>query len=196
MKFALVNPRWTFDGSTYFGCKDPHFPLELLSAREMLRLAGQNVLLIDAMMDELTPSEVIERLDKFGEDFLVIPTAPSYLFWRCPQPELRVPRQWISALARRSKVIVIGPHGSVTPRATPGQNGCRRRSQRRAGRDTFAACDDTLGDDCWLRLAGCCYWSLSRDAGSWSCGYAGCTCAGLLRLSGRSTLASSPHFSW
>ena len=52
------------------------------------------------------------------EDFLVIPTAPSYLFWRCPQPELRVPRQWISALDRASKKVVIGPHGSVTPLAT------------------------------------------------------------------------------
>jgi len=28
MKFALVNPNWTFNGSIYFGCRDPHFPLE------------------------------------------------------------------------------------------------------------------------------------------------------------------------
>ena len=40
MKFALVNPRWSFEGSTYFGCPDPHFPLELLSAREFLRYAA------------------------------------------------------------------------------------------------------------------------------------------------------------
>ena len=52
MKFALVNPHWTFEGSTYFGCAEPHFPLELLSAREMLRAAGQEVLLIDAWMEE------------------------------------------------------------------------------------------------------------------------------------------------
>lgn len=118
MKFALVNPRWTFEGSTYFGCPDPHFPLELLSAREFLRYAGHDVLLIDALMEDLSPEQVAARLEHFGEDFLVIPTAPSYLFWRCPQPELRVPRQWISALRRRSKVVVIGPHGSATPLAT------------------------------------------------------------------------------
>jgi len=118
MKYALVNPQWTFEGSTYFGCKEPHFPLELLSAREMLRAAGQEVILIDALMENLNFAQVIERLDAFGEDFLVIPTAPSYLFWRCPQPELRVPRHWISALARRSRVVVIGPHGSVTPHTT------------------------------------------------------------------------------
>ena len=118
MKFALVNPRWTFEGSTYFGCPDAHFPLELLSAREFLRAAGHEVLLVDALMEDLTPDQVRVRLGDFREDFLVIPTAPSYLFWRCPQPELRIPRQWISALARPSHTVVIGPHGSATPLAT------------------------------------------------------------------------------
>jgi B12-binding domain/radical SAM domain protein of rhizo-twelve system len=61
---------------------------------------------------------VRERLRGFDEGFLVIPTAPSYLFWRCPQPELRVPRQWIAALDRTSTKVIIGPHGSVTPYAT------------------------------------------------------------------------------
>ncbi len=122
MKYALVNPRWSFEGSTYFGCAEPHFPLELLSAREFLRSAGHEVLLVDAWMEALTPEQVRARLDAFGEDFLVIPTAPSYLFWRCPQPELRVPREWFAALARTSKNVAkrvaIGPHGSVTPLAT------------------------------------------------------------------------------
>lgn len=118
MKFALVNPRWSFGGSTYFGCPEPHFPIELLSAREMLRAAGHNVLLIDAFMEELAPEQVRERLRAFDEDFLVLPTAPSYLFWRCPQPELRVPREWLAALHGSSQRVLIGPHGSVTPRAT------------------------------------------------------------------------------
>ncbi|HLI77767.1 MAG TPA: TIGR04295 family B12-binding domain-containing radical SAM protein [Acidobacteriaceae bacterium] len=118
MKFALVNPRWRFEGSTYFGCPDPHFPLELLSAREFLRAAGHQVLLIDALIEDLSPEQVRSKLNAFGEDFLVIPTAPSYLFWRCPQPELRIPRQWISQLNRPGKVVVIGPHGSATPLAT------------------------------------------------------------------------------
>jgi anaerobic magnesium-protoporphyrin IX monomethyl ester cyclase len=118
MRYALVNPHWSFEGSTYFGCKDAHFPLELLSARELLRAAGHEVLLVDALMEELGPDQVRERLDAFGEDYLVIPTAPSYLFWRCPQPELRVPQQWISALNRKSTTVAIGPHGSVTPHTT------------------------------------------------------------------------------
>ena len=122
MKFALVNPSWSFEGSTYFGCAEPHFPLELLSAREFLRREGHEVLLIDAFMEGLDTAAVRARLEAFHEDFLVIPTAPSYLFWRCPQPELRIPTHWINALRRTSpsngQVVVIGPHGSVTPRAT------------------------------------------------------------------------------
>ncbi len=123
MRFALVNPRWSFEGSTYFGCPEPHFPLELLSAREMLRAAGQEVLLIDAWMENLSVEQVEVRLDNFHEDFLVIPTAPSYLFWRCPQPELRVPARWLAALNRESAKVVIGPHGSVTPLATLDKTG-------------------------------------------------------------------------
>lgn len=118
MKYALVNPRWSFEGSTYFGCPDPHLPIELLCAQQMLRNAGHDVLLIDALMESLTPAQVRTRLNQFDEDFLVVPTAPSYLFWRCPQPELRVPMQWIAALDRGSMRVVIGPHGSATPRAT------------------------------------------------------------------------------
>jgi len=118
MKYALVNPRWTFEGSTYFGCPEPHFPLELLYAQQALRKAGHEVVLIDAFMESLDPAQVRHRLGEFDEDFLVVPTAPSYLFWRCPQPELRVPRQWFSALERRSTKVVIGPHGSATPKST------------------------------------------------------------------------------
>ena len=123
MRFALVNPRWSFEGSTYFGCSAPHFPLELLSAREVLRSRGHEVLLIDAFMEGLNAAQVRERLEAFGEDFLVVPTAPSYLFWRCPQPELRIPREWIAALDRRSTKVVIGPHGSVTPAVTLAKTG-------------------------------------------------------------------------
>ena len=117
MKFALVNPRWTFEGSTYFGCQDPHFPIELLSAQQFLERGGHEVLLIDALMEDLSIEEVRVRVRRFAPGFLVLPTAPSYLFWRCPQPELRVPRQWFDALAGRHTTVAIGPHGSATPAA-------------------------------------------------------------------------------
>jgi B12-binding domain/radical SAM domain protein of rhizo-twelve system len=152
MKYALVNPRWSFGGSTYFGCPDPHFPLELLCAQEMLRAAGHDVLLIDAFMQRLQPEEVRAQLERFDEDFLVIPTAPSYLFWRCPQPELRVPRQWISALDRQSKKVVIGPHGSVTPLATLSKTGAD--IVLRGEPDQTLA---QLASEPWETVAGCCW---------------------------------------
>jgi B12-binding domain/radical SAM domain protein of rhizo-twelve system len=123
MRYALVNPRWSFEGSTYFGSQQPVMPIELFSARAMLRKAGHEVLLIDAFLERLSPEDVVRRLDKFDEDFLVMPTANSYLFWRCPQPELRVPQHWLKALGRRSTAVVIGPHGSATPRATLAKTG-------------------------------------------------------------------------
>ncbi len=117
MRFALVNPRWTFEGSTYFGCQEPHFPIELLSAQQFLERAGHEVLLVDALMEDLSLSEAQRRVAHFAPEFLVIPTAPSYLFWRCPQPELRVPRQWFAELQGKHVKVAIGPHGSATPAA-------------------------------------------------------------------------------
>lgn len=152
MRYALVNPRWTFEGSTYFGCPEPHAPLELLSAREMLRAARQEVLLIDANMESITTNAIQEQLDAFNEDFLVVPTAPSYLFWRCPQPELRVPALLIRDLKRASKVVVIGPHGSVTPRATLHKTGADI-ALRGEPDQTLAQ----LATTPWEMIAGCCW---------------------------------------
>ena len=127
MRYALVNPDWVFEGSTYFGSRQPVFPLELFSAREFLRRAGHQVLLVDAFLQKLSVDEVRAKLEEFREDFLVMPTANSYLFWRCPQPELRVPQQWLRSLRQgRSHApvtVLIGPHGSITPVATLAKTG-------------------------------------------------------------------------
>ena len=118
MKFALVNPAWTFEGSTYFGCPEPHYPLELLFAEQQIRAEGHEARVIDAQLERLRASDVRTMLQHFAPDFLVIPTAPSYLFWRCPPPELRVPRQWFQELRSDAVTVAIGPHASATPGAT------------------------------------------------------------------------------
>jgi len=119
VKFVLVNPAWDFSGSIYFGCREPHYPLELLFACDQIEKSGQEALLIDAHSDGLTLAEVASRVKKIAPDFLVMPTAPSYLFWRCPPPELRVPRKWFQELSGSAAVkVAIGPHGSATPAAT------------------------------------------------------------------------------
>src|SRR3546814_20820444 len=55
----------------------------------------------------------------------VVTTAPTYLFWRCAQPELRVPRYFLEQLGARGGVkVAIGPHGSAKPRAALQKLGC------------------------------------------------------------------------
>jgi anaerobic magnesium-protoporphyrin IX monomethyl ester cyclase len=152
MRYALVNPRWSFEGSTYFGCPEPHFPLELLSAREFLRGEGHEVLLVDANMEEMPLEEAQAKVAAFEPDFVAVPTAPSYLFWRCPQPELRVPAKWISAVKGKACAVAIGPHGSATPRAT----------MEKTGVDVVlrGEPDQTLGQLAskpWEMIDGCCW---------------------------------------
>jgi len=152
MKFALVNPAWTFEGSTYFGCHDPHYPLELLFASDKIREGGHEPLLIDAQLHELSPQKVKEQLNSFRPDFLVIPTAPSYLFWRCPPPELRVPQQWFRELACGAVKVAIGPHASATPGATLRKLDCDV-AMRGEPDETIVQ----LADRPWQEVEGCCW---------------------------------------
>lgn len=118
MKFALVNPAWDFRGSIYFGCQEPHYPLELLFASDRIEAAGHESFVIDAQSEALDLNTVSERIQHIRPDFLVIPTAPSYLFWRCPPPELRIPQQWFQGLECGAVKVAIGPHSSATPAVT------------------------------------------------------------------------------
>ena len=116
MRVALVNPPWSFEGSIYFGCREPHLPLELGACRVLLEAAGHDVLLLDGHMEGRTMADLADSVAAFGPAMTVVATAPSYLFWRCAQPELRVPRAMLDALGRRAGVTVaVGPHGSATP---------------------------------------------------------------------------------
>src|SRR4051812_15040909 len=101
MRVALVNPYWRFDGSIYFGCREPHLPLELAYSKVLLEADGHEVLLLDAHLFTIPLEEAVAAVAAFRPDMSVITTAPSYLFWRCAQPELRVPREFLIALNGR-----------------------------------------------------------------------------------------------
>jgi anaerobic magnesium-protoporphyrin IX monomethyl ester cyclase len=117
MRFSLINPNWTFEGSIYFGCREPHLPLEYGYATALLEKAGHEVDTVDAQLDGLTSAEVYDRVAAFRPDFTVVTTAPSYLFWRCAPPELRVPISAMSALREvGGTMVAVGPHASTTPR--------------------------------------------------------------------------------
>lgn len=127
MKFALLQPNWSFRGSTYFGCQETHLPLELFYARQQLQLAGHEAWLLDAHLEALRVEEGARRLRALDPDFVVVTTAPTYLFWRCPQPELRIPALWTRYLRHilpRAVMVAIGPHGSATPAAVQAKLNC------------------------------------------------------------------------
>lgn len=119
MKVALVNPSWSFEGSIYFGCRAPHLPLELGYSRALLEADGHEVLLLDAHLCGTSAAETAAQVAGFTPDMTVVTTAPTYLFWRCAPPELRVPREFLAALGEAGgRTVAVGPHCSVTPQAT------------------------------------------------------------------------------
>ncbi len=125
MRVALVNPPWSFEGSIYFGCREPHLPLELGACQVLLRAAGHEVLMLDGLLEGHTQAGLAEAVAAFAPAMTVVATAPSYLFWRCAQPELRVPRATLDAIGRRGGMTVaVGPHGSSTPGPALRKLGC------------------------------------------------------------------------
>lgn len=136
-RVALINPNWTFDGSIYFGCRSPHLPIELGVSQHYLRDAGHATLLLDAHMFDLSLIDIQAELAAFRPDMIVLTTAPTYLFWRCAPPELRVPQQLARSLRDTGAMLVaVGPHGSTTPRMT----------LRKLGVDSvvMGECEDTV----------------------------------------------------
>jgi len=117
MKVALLNPPWHFEHSTYFGCREPHLPLELGYARALLTQAGHATLMLDGQLDGLDAAAMAARVAAYQPDMVVVTTAPTYLFWRCAQPELRVPRDLLQRLPAGAMTVAVGPHGSATPGA-------------------------------------------------------------------------------
>jgi anaerobic magnesium-protoporphyrin IX monomethyl ester cyclase len=76
------------------------------------------VLLLDAQLHDLPLPDLAARLAACAPDRIVITTAPSYLFWRCAPPELRVPQETLQAIRSvPGERVVIGPHASTTPAA-------------------------------------------------------------------------------
>lgn len=125
MRVALVNPPWSFDGSIYFGCRDEHLPLELGYAAALLRRAGHEARIFDGALDGLGIDGLAKAVADYAPEMTVLTTAPTYLFWRCAQPELRIPRAFLDALGEAGGLkVAVGPHGSATPGAALVKLGC------------------------------------------------------------------------
>jgi anaerobic magnesium-protoporphyrin IX monomethyl ester cyclase len=119
MRVALVNPPWTFEHSIYFGCREPHLPLEYGSAKVLLEAGGHAAEIFDGHLFGLSMEDIAGHVRVYRPDITVITTAPSYLFWRCAPPELRVPQEVLEHLEGFGGIkVAVGPHMSTTPRAT------------------------------------------------------------------------------
>ena len=125
MRVALVNPTWSFTDSIYFGCREPHLPLELGCSKALLEAAGYEAVLFDGNLDGQDLEALADAVAAARPDMTVVTTAPTYLFWRCAQPELTVPRAFLDRLgARGGRTVAVGPHGSTTPETTLRKLGC------------------------------------------------------------------------
>jgi B12-binding domain/radical SAM domain protein of rhizo-twelve system len=119
MRIALINPAWDFEGSIYFGCREPHLPLEYGYAKALLEAAGHEAEIIDGQLGGLNHQQLVDRVAAIRPDMAVVTSAPSYLFWRCAPPELRVPQRVCADIrGLAGQIVVVGPHASTTPRAT------------------------------------------------------------------------------
>jgi anaerobic magnesium-protoporphyrin IX monomethyl ester cyclase len=152
VKYALVNPNWSFAGSIYFGCREPHLPLEYGYAKALLETAGHQACIVDGQLENLSPEQIHARVEDFQPDFTVVTTAPSYLFWRCAPPELRVPQETVRSLKDvGGKLIAVGPHASTTPKTT----------LRKLGADAAVVgeCEDILPKLAgpWWQIESLCY---------------------------------------
>src|SRR3546814_11345217 len=126
MRVALVNPYWTYDGSIYFGCRHPHLPLELGYSKSLLEAAGHEVLILDGQLQEMDNPALADAVTAFAPGMTVVTTAPTYLFWRCAPPELRVPANLLNALdGRGGRTVAGGPPGAAA--AGVGRAGGRER---------------------------------------------------------------------
>ncbi len=124
MRAALVNPCWDFEGSIYFGCRERHLPIEFGYAKALLERSGHEALIIDCGLEGLSPGELLKKIAVFKPHITVVPTAPTYLFWRCPPPELRVPIETLGLLRDSGGILIaVGPHGSSTPHSTMDKTG-------------------------------------------------------------------------
>jgi anaerobic magnesium-protoporphyrin IX monomethyl ester cyclase len=119
VKVALVNPAWSFEGSIYFGCREPHLPLELGYTKALLESRGHEATIVDAQLEGLGLDALRTRVRELAPAATLVVTAPSYLFWRCAPPELRAPKETVEAIRDvGGTLIAAGPHASTTPRAT------------------------------------------------------------------------------
>ncbi len=77
MRIALVNPSWDFARSIYFGCREPHLPLELGYSKALLETAGHDVLMLDGHLFGTPNAALADQVADCAPYMTVVTTAPT-----------------------------------------------------------------------------------------------------------------------
>lgn len=122
VKIIGINPDWTIGSSlTQTDTLRPpkSFPIEwgyLRQSAEMIR--GLEFDFVDLYSNtiplQMNHSKIADA------DYIIISTAPSYLFWRCPPLDLSAVCSAVREVRSVStaKIVLFGPHGTVLPLPT------------------------------------------------------------------------------
>lgn len=116
---VLLTPNWRWD--------DAPLPVDTLlppaaPPLEWAYLAGQlpadRVVVIDAYGADLTRDQLAQTISGLRPQHVVISTAPSILYWRCPPMTLSAVTCTVQSVRQVSSpsVIIVGPHPTHSPR--------------------------------------------------------------------------------
>jgi hypothetical protein len=115
-KIVLVTPNWRWDThplpvDTLLVPQAP--PLEWAYVMSTMR-DQYSVHFIDCYVEDLTPTGLSERFADINPDFIIISTAPSLLFWRCPPMSIEAACKVVSCAKATcgAGTVLVGPHGT------------------------------------------------------------------------------------
>ena len=117
MNIILLNPNWNLHDRRYTATiPAPMQPLEYCYIASLLK-KSHNVEIYDAHARNATIRETVDHVRDFKADVVVIETAPTYCFWRCCPLDIILPSKICRNIKKETgaKVIVIGPHSTVSP---------------------------------------------------------------------------------
>lgn len=95
-------------------------PLEFAYISHELKKIGYSVIMIDSYRHGFSIFETQRQIVMAKVDLVLISTAPSILYWRCPPLNLSYIKKILLRIKSRLSVpiIIIGPHGCVSPEWT------------------------------------------------------------------------------
>ncbi|MDT9293657.1 MAG: radical SAM protein [Arthrospira platensis PCC 7345] len=122
MKYLLLNPNWN-QHTTPFAVDTVHPPiappLEFAYISSALKDLGE-IRICDAYAANYSNQDILNFVDSFQPDWIILTTTPSLLYWRCPPLDLRVPSSISKFLQTNNynRILAIGPHSTVSPEWT------------------------------------------------------------------------------